>query len=114
MAFSDKQLMEIEREVGGLCGRRVPLHVSDECRMHYYINKHEVYIRESRPGWRNPLTWTELDVAKLRYVAASDEWRLYWKRANGKWWRYESNSRSKTLAALVKEIDGDEYGCFFG
>ena len=114
MAFSDQQLKRIERQVGALCERRAPAHVRDEFRLRYDVNNHHVFIREARPGWRNPSEWIESDVAKLRYVAAINEWRLYWKRASGKWWLYEPYSRSKTLAAMVDEIDVDSYGCFFG
>ncbi|MFN2502390.1 MAG: DUF3024 domain-containing protein [Pyrinomonadaceae bacterium] len=30
------------------------------------------------------------------------------------WWPYAPRTRSRSLAAMVKEIDADEYGCFFG
>ena len=114
MAFSEHQLKRIEREVGGLCERRAPVDLKDIFRLRYEIQNHNVFIREARPDWRNPLEWIEIDVAKLRYVQASDEWRLYWKRASGKWWLYECHSRSTTLSAMVKEIDTDFYSCFFG
>ena len=114
MAFSEQQLKRIEREVGGLCERRAPVAVKDRIRLRYEIQNHNVFIREARPDWRSPLEWIESDVAKLRYIRASDEWRLYWKRASGKWWLYECHSRSTTLSAMVNEIDSDSYGCFFG
>ena len=114
MAFSEEQFREIRREVGGFCDLRVPLHVRDQVRLLYKIDGLSVIIVESRPGYRDPSQWTDLDVAKLRYVIASNEWRLHWKRANGKWWRYDPLTRSTRLDALVREIDADEYGCFFG
>src|SRR6266568_8539521 len=89
MAFSDQQLKQIERQVGGLCERRSPAHVRDKFRLRYEVNNHHVFVREARPEWHDPSEWIESDVAKLRYVAASNEWRLYWKRASGKWWLYE-------------------------
>jgi Protein of unknown function (DUF3024) len=114
MAFSAQQLKEIEHQVGGLCERRAPAHVRDKFRLRYEVNNHHVFILEVRPDWHNSSEWIESDVAKLRYVAASDEWRLYWKRASGKWWLYEPYSRSRTLTAMVNEIDRDADGCFFG
>jgi hypothetical protein len=114
MAFSEQQLRRIERDVGGLCERRAPLDLKDRIRLRYEIKNHSVIILEARPDWRNPLDWIESDVAKLRYVRASNKWCLYWKRASGKWWLYEPNSRSTTLTAMVNEIDTDSYGCFFG
>jgi DUF3024 family protein len=114
MAFSDRQLKQIERHVGALCERRAPAHVRDKLRLRYDVTGHYVFVREARPGWHDSSEWIESDVAKLRYVATSNEWRLYWKRASGKWWLYEPYSRSRTLAAMVNEIDRDDYGCFFG
>jgi hypothetical protein len=114
MAFSQQQLKQIERHVGGLCERRAPAHVRDQFQLRYDINGHNIIIRESRPGWLGSSERIESDVAKLRYIAATNEWRLYWQRASGKWWLYESQSRSRTLPAMVNEIEADSYGCFFG
>jgi hypothetical protein len=114
MAFSKEQLKTIRREVGGLCERRVPEHFRDQVRLVYAIEGYNVYIRETRPGILDLSKWTNLDIAKLRYTKASDEWRLYWKRASGKWWRYEPSTRAVSLTAMVREIEADGFGCFFG
>lgn len=114
MAFSEEQLRSIRREVREFCERRVPAKYRDRICLLYAIEGQNVIIRESRPLWRNPEKWITTDVAKLRYISKSKEWRLYWKRASGKWCLYEPRTRSKTLAAMIKEIDADEYGCFFG
>lgn len=114
MAFSKDQLKSIKQQAGGLCERRVPLRVRDQVRLAYDIDGHNVFIRESRPDFRDPSQWIEMDVAKLRYIASSNKWRLYWKRASGKWWRYAPSTRSVSLTAMLREIDADGYGCFFG
>src|SRR5687767_4640088 len=114
MAFSKEHLRSIRKVVRDFCERRVPLRFQDQLRLVYTIEGQNVIIRESRPEDRDPSQWFELDVAKLRYVKQSNEWKLYWKRASGKWWPYVTRTRSKSLIALVKEIDADEYGCFFG
>ncbi len=114
MAFSKDQLKSIEQHVGGLCERRVPPRARDQVRLAYDIDRHNVLIRESRPDFRDPSLWIEMDVAKLRYIASSNKWRLYWKRASDKWWPYTPSGRSTSLSAMLKEIDADEYGCFFG
>jgi hypothetical protein len=114
MAFSEKELKRIEQAVGALCQRRSPAQLKDKLRLSYSVKNHEVLIYESRPDWHNPSEWIESSIAKLRYVRASDEWRLYWKRASGKWWLYEPHSPSKSLSSMIKEIDIDSDGCFFG
>lgn len=114
MPFSEEQLKSIRQIVRDFCERRVPPQFHDQVRLVYAVDRQNVIIRESRPNWRDPSHWHEIDVAKLRYIGKSNEWKLYWKRASGKWWPYTTRTRSRSLAAMVKEIDADEYGCFFG
>lgn len=114
MAFSDDELKRIDKIVGDFCQQRSPARLWDQVRVGYTVKNHEVVIYESRPGWRNPTEWTVSSFAKLRYVRTSDEWRLYWRRASGKWWPYGPHTASKSLSSMVKEIDIDSHGCFFG
>ena len=114
MAFSRKELAQIERVVGDFCRDGVPVQFKDQVRISYSIKNHDVLISESRPGWRNPSEWVESPIAKLRFVRTANKWRLYWLRASGKWMLYGPYSRSKTLRSMVREIELDSYGCFFG
>jgi hypothetical protein len=114
MPLSEIELKRIEKVVGGLCRQRCPAHLKDEVRLSYSVKNHEVLITESRPDWHDPSEWIESNIAKLRYVRAANEWRLYWKRASGKWWLYEPHTPSTTLSSMIQEIDIDSDGCFFG
>ena len=87
MAFSEIELKRIEQEVGGLCKRRSPTHLKDELSLEYRIKGHDVEVFERRPAWGGRGGQTETAVAKP--------------------------SRGD-LPRLVKEIDEDPYGCFFG
>lgn len=114
MAFSDEQLRSIRHVVLEFCEGRVPLQFRDQVRLVYDIEGYNIIIRESRPGYRDPSQWIVTDVAKIRYVSKSNEWKLYWKRASSKWWPYNPSTPSKGLKAMIAEIDADEHGCFFG
>lgn len=114
MAFSDDELQRIDQVVGAFCQRRSPARLWDQIRVGYSVKNHDVLIYESRPRWRKPEEWIASEFAKLRYVRTAGEWRLYWKRASGKWWLYETHIPSARLSTLVREIDADSYGCFFG
>ena len=114
MAFTDIDLQKIKNEVGGLCSKRTPVHLKDQLRYEYEIEKQNVVITEIRPTWNNPSEFTKLPMAKLLYVNSQKVWKLYWKRASGKWVRYEPKESAKDLRVLIKEIDNDVYGCFFG
>src|SRR5688500_15151268 len=89
MPFTPIELQEIERDVGGFCRRRFPTHLAEQIRLDYEVRNLAVVIIEARPDWTDPNLWIELDVAKLRYFRSRNEWRLYWKRASGKWSLYE-------------------------
>jgi hypothetical protein len=114
MSFSDIDIQRIKNEVGGLCKRKTPVHLKDKLRFDYAIEKQNVIIYEIRPVWNNPAEFTSLPIAKLTYVAIRKIWKLYWKRASGKWVRYETETSAKDLRALVQAIEEDIYGCFFG
>jgi hypothetical protein len=115
MAFTPRQISNIHRVVGRLCRVRVPEEVQDQIRLGYVIERHEIVIVEARAPWRDSASeWSEMEIAKLRYVAQRREWKLYWKRASGKWWLYAPHSNLKSLTAMVREIEFDSDGCFFG
>ncbi|MBN2467405.1 MAG: DUF3024 domain-containing protein [Deltaproteobacteria bacterium] len=114
MAFSEIDRQRIKNEVGGLCSQRTPAHLKDKLRFEYDVEKQDVFIYEVRPVWNNPKEHTKLPFAKLTYVKSRNIWKLYWKRASGKWERYEPKDSDKDLGLLVQEIDKDPYGCFFG
>lgn len=114
MAFSEFERHLIEKEVGGFCSRRVPDHLKDKVRLEYDIDNQNVIIYEVRPYWRDPKKHTRAPIAKLTYVKSRNIWKLYWKRASGKWERYEPKESDKVLSVLIQEIDKDPHGCFFG
>jgi hypothetical protein len=114
MTFTDIDQQRIKNEVGGLCTKRTPAHLKDKLRFEYEIEKQSVIIYEIRPVWNNPDEITKSPMAKLTYVKSQKVWKLYWKRANMKWVRYEPKESAKDLRVLVQETDHDIYGCFFG
>ena len=114
MAFTEIDLHRIKKEVGGLCSEKAPAHIKDELRYEYEIEKQNVIIYEVRPAWDNKDEIIRMPLAKLTYVGSHRIWKLYWKRASGKWERYEPKDTAKKLRELVQVINEDAYGCFFG
>lgn len=114
MPFSELDLKRIEQTVGVFCGKRSPVHLKDKLCLTYTVKNHEVVIIERRPRWDNQTEWTELPVAKLKFIRTAAKWRLYWMRADMKWHEYPGLSSSNRLSDLVQEIDTDPLACFFG
>ena len=114
MTFSEVDLQRIKKLVGDLCDRRTPEELRDKLRFEYEIEKQNVIVHEVRPVWDNPSEYMKLPMAKLSFVKRQKLWKLYWKRASGKWEKYQPNESDKDLGMLIKEIDKDAFGCFFG
>jgi hypothetical protein len=114
VAFDDLERARIERLVGAFCRRRSPPQFKDQLRVVYEIEGHSVSVYEERPLWNGKGEWTRLGVARFRYFRSREEWTLYWMRRDLKWHLYDPETPARNLAALVKVVDEDEYGVFFG
>lgn len=114
MAFSDAELATIDKALGGLCERHSPPDLADQLRTVYEVDRLAVTLYEERPDWRGSGEWMRTPVARFRYVRRADEWELYWMRADLKWHFYEPAGRVRRLSTLVRDVERDEYGCFFG
>jgi hypothetical protein len=114
MAFTELELAEIEKAVGGLCGRRTRPELKSTVSIEYVVNGHDVTIFERRPRWDGTPGHTEAGIAKLKFTRSTAQWRLLWMRRDMKWHAYDTRSASGDLSTLVREVDEDEYGCFFG
>ena len=114
MVFSEFEKKRIEKIVRTFCDNRVPQRIRDKLKNGYRVEGQNVFLFESRPRWDDPKEWLDLDFAKITYVKSRGIWKLYWKRASGKWNLYEPHSESRGLDDLIATIDEDRYGCFFG
>ena len=114
MAFSEFEMKRIEKIVGTFCDNRVPARVRDQLIVGFRIEGQTIFIFESRPRWDEPSECMELDFAKITYVKSRRIWKLYWKRASGKWDQYKPNFESKDIDKIIAIINEDRFGCFFG
>ncbi|MDX2480521.1 MAG: DUF3024 domain-containing protein [Desulfuromusa sp.] len=114
MAFSETELKRIDKLVGEYLRNLVPLHVRHQLQYVYRIENQNVILCEERPRYDKPDEWSSMDFAKLRYIQRHNHWNLYWKRASGKWELYAPKGEAKQLATIMRVIDQDNYGCFFG
>jgi hypothetical protein len=114
MAFTELELAQIKRTVGGLCNRRIPPERKAQLSLDYRIAGHDVIILERRPRWDGSPGFAEEAAAKLKFTRRTGTWRLLWQRADMKWHAYTPDSPCVSLEDFVDEIDVDPYGCFFG
>ena len=111
--LSEEQCRKIEAVLGRYCEARVPPHVRGEIQLLHRIRGTTATLVERRPAWRAPGEWTELPVAQFRYEPQTELWTLYCRDRNLRWHRYDGPSR-KTLSSLLREVDADRTGIFWG
>ncbi len=114
MAFSEIELQYIKQSVGALCRRRSPSQVIDELRTIYEIERDGVVVYETRVPWDGKGAWTKMGIAMFRYVRSRNAWKLYRMDLDRKWHVYESAEEQSEIGALVRVVDEDEHGVFFG
>ena len=114
MAFDDLELRRIANTVGAMCRRHSPPQFENELKFVYEVDGHNVSVYEVRPRWDNPREQTKIGVARFKFVRARKEWKLYWMRRDLKWHLYDPSEIPKDLESLVKVVDEDRNGAFFG
>lgn len=55
-----------------------------------------------------------IEYAKIQNVKSKNIWKLYWKRASGKWELYVPFPKATHLEKLIEIINDDAQGCFYG
>lgn len=116
MAFTkqetDAHLATLEK--GFWVHRRPPAHLRDEIREGQRIEGQSIELFFNRPSFQDPSRWIEEAIAKITYVRPINCWKLYWKRADGKWHSYPTCSKTTSLSKALQVIHEDSNYCFFG
>ncbi len=114
MALSDTVRHQADSIMTAYCERRVPLHVRDKVRMHHECRGDSVTLFEDRPYWDNPKEWSHMPIAQFRFKRETGKWVLYCADRNSKWHVYDIAKPSSNLERLLKAVDEDGTGIFFG
>jgi len=105
----------VEKKVGDFCTKRAPADVLDEMTISYKIRGNSVTIFENRAPWRPAMKeWTSMAVAQIRYDNETGEWTLYCADRNDKWHEYMDMEPTKNIEEILKEINEDPTGIFWG
>lgn len=94
--------------------RRPPLHLREKIREGQRLEGLNIELFFARPSFFRPGEIIEEDIARIQWVRARKIWKLYWKRADLKWHRYDPHPEAATLAEALRVIDEDACCCFFG
>jgi hypothetical protein len=94
--------------------RRPPPEIRSEVDLDFRIEGQSIEIFEIRAAWRRPGEKIESSVAKTTYVKSRETWKVYWKRADGRWHRYDPAGEMGSLQEVLALVGEDAYGAFWG
>ena len=116
MAFTESEIADhlqvLEDKFWSL--RRPALHLRQKLREGQRFTDQAIELFLVRPAYNRPGEQFEESLAKIRFVRTTKVWRLYWKRADGKWHGYPPHPQTRSLADALAIILNDPHGCFFG
>lgn len=116
MTFTDSEIAEHLKVIEDVfwSRRRPPTHLRDKVREGQRIDGRTIELFIVRPAFNRPGEQTEESIARLQHMPRLRVWRLFWKRADGNWHRYQPCFEAPSLAEALHLIDKDSNGCFFG
>jgi hypothetical protein len=110
----DIQRARVDALLGPMCQPHPDPHVAAQVRRGYHVERAAVVLYESRPSFLKPTIWQEHRVAKFQFDKSRGTWELYCRFRDLKWSAYEPLRESLDLAELVREVQSDPTGIFWG
>ena len=96
------------------CRDKVPEEYKNELTVTFRFRGNNITLFENRPAMFGREGWTSMSIAQMRYSQKDDSWTLYCADRNGKWHLYMECDSERDIKNLLKEIDDDPTGIFYG
>ncbi|MDP1990975.1 MAG: DUF3024 domain-containing protein [Syntrophales bacterium] len=104
----------VETKLTEYCERRIPIDIRDQVRLTFKIMRDKATLIETRPYFRDPTVWTENPVAQFRLDKNTRKWTLYCMDRNSRWHLYDIINPSADFDDMLKALDRDPTGIFWG
>lgn len=114
MALPELIKRKVKTILATYCKAKAPAYLKDKVRVDFKIQGNNVTLFEERPAFGKPDTWVDIIVAQFRFNPTSEEWTLYCADRNSKWHVYYEAEPSRDFDILLKEVDEDPTGIFWG
>ncbi|MDH7500319.1 MAG: DUF3024 domain-containing protein [candidate division NC10 bacterium] len=114
MALPELIRKSVEKKLEHYCAARVPPELRGKVRLGYKIRGNSVTLAESRPHFSDPSIWVDIVVAQFRYDPSQRRWTLYCADRNSRWMEYLDARPTSDLDELLREVDEDPTGIFWG
>jgi hypothetical protein len=113
MAIPELERARAERALRRVCDK-VPAHIRDELEHDFRVVRSDIELFERRPHYLERDRKIEHVVAKFRYNARRGSWTLYWSDRNLRWHSYEGLEGRRDFLELLREVEKDPTGIFWG
>lgn len=113
MPLTELQLRDVEKHLDAYCNT-VPEHAQSKVRMGYVIKGNVVILYEETPTFRDSDKWLAFHIAQFRFMKAAEKWRLYYRDQHAKWHIYGPIEDADRFEDLLKEVEEDPTGIFWG
>jgi hypothetical protein len=104
----------VEIKLKKYCERSVPIHAKSSVRLTYEIRGNSVTLNEERTLYTDPSKWVAIAVAQFRFNPSTSEWTLYCADRNSHWHAYTESKPSPEIEPLLRAVDEDVTGIFWG
>jgi hypothetical protein len=105
---------KVERRLSQYCEEHIPERVRHQLRLIYKVRGNHVTLIEQRPAMLDAEKWIDIVVAQFRLHPDDSKWMLYWADRNSRWHAYDDVGPSSDLEDLLREVDRDPTGIFWG
>jgi hypothetical protein len=104
----------VETKLTKYCEQKIPLHVRHQLRLNYRFRGNQVTLFSERPVFDQPEKWGESVIAQFRFSLLDRKWSLYCADRNSRWHLYGLLAPNSDFDELLKEVDRDPTGIFYG
>jgi hypothetical protein len=105
-----------ERRLAQYCERVCPPSFGRQVRLAYRLEGRIATLYEIKPAWctLSDVAHRDCDVARFIYEPRDGSWRFQYHERSRRWRSYRRLPRSRDFLALLREIDADPAGIFWG
>ncbi len=113
MPIPELERARVERALAKFCDR-VPEAIRSKLTYEYRFRGNEVILLERRPRFDDRTRYTALSVARFVYSPTVGGWSLKCSDRHGRWHAYEGFQHVPHFRDLLREVEADPTGIFFG
>lgn len=114
MTIPNAILNNAEKILSSYCDKKIPLGIRDKLELVYSVTGNSIILYERRPHFLQNNKKHDSPVAKIKFINKWRNWELYYMNRNLRWCKYWDYVPKKRFSTILKEIDRDPTGIFWG